>query len=174
MNQRKISSAFFKTTIVFPAISALNKTKGFLKQRLPAMSILAISFIFGFCTCYFLFPRTINNEEKPFSKPHDPWAEHLATLWENGFGVLVVRDNEAQTILHKRAAIDSKYGFRDLKNGTYKVTNYFHCRNTGYGLVNHTKKDSFLLVWHSGEVIKAPTENPGAIKITTRRVEIGY
>ncbi len=94
----------------------------------------------------------------------------IISLFESSWkGVLIVKDNKAQTVLRNRAALGrtvlgNKQGFVDLKNDSYTVHNYFTYLDTGYGIVDDGQQNFFLLLWSSGAT-KAPLINPGTINL---------
>lgn len=152
--------------------------------------VAAVSLVTGFLICRFAWPREVIIKEKGetimVSASAMPLQNSGFTMevlanekiyrifQESWLGVLEVKDGQAQTVSHKRAALGSKQGFYDLKTNTaYTVHNYFVHNGTGYGLVGNDLQNFFLLVWHSGAT-KAPAANPGTIWISQgRNIQIG-
>jgi hypothetical protein len=165
-----------KTTQDIP----INRNKS-LKTSLMVIFIVVFSFSIGFIACLIFWPSYANTtvitaQTKQIEKQLKVEKELTrgSMLEENWIGVLEVRDNEALTVLHKRAAIGNKNGFISLKIGvSYTVHNYFVHLNTGYGIVDDGQGSLFLLVWYSGD-LKAPSANPRTIRIPSgRRIETG-
>ncbi len=98
----------------------------------------------------------------------------IGIMEQSWLGVLEIKDNEAQTVLHKRAALATKNRFFDLKNDvSYTVYGYFTYMEKGYGIAGDGKNTFFPFVWYPGTT-KAPIINPGTIRIPAgRRVEPG-
>ena len=182
MRNKVKGSALLKTTTDFVVLTA--------RSPLPKMLIVfTLVLIFSFLASRFWPKNKIaetagkeqsaitTKNEKETSNDLETRSDDIANekvaklLQENWIGVLIVKDNEAQTVLHRRAAVAGKYGFIDLKNDrSYTILNYFNHLNTGYGIVDDGYRNFFLLVWQSGTT-KAPTINPGKIRMIGDRIE---
>lgn len=185
MDKRKKMHALEKTALYIPIMPLI----GLFKKLSVILVSIMLGLAVGFLVCYWWRPRYIIVERdlypaKKVAQAVLPDAdldarirrraeEMTMELLQACRGILEIKDNEAQTVLHKRAAIGSKNGFIGLKNDTpYVIHHYFLHRNTGYGIAGESAKNIFLIIWHPG-AIKPPSANPGAIKVVSgRRIEI--
>ena len=155
-----------------------------------------IIFLTGFFLCYFVWPRHIKVEvekvvekqvtvslpvvkEKALSKDElEARVQRYATTRlmnllqspENWKGVLEVKDNEAQTVRYKRAALASSQGFADLKNDSYWVYGYSVHKDVGCGICFDGQSNLFIFRWYPG-VTKVPIDIKTIRIIQGRRVE---
>lgn len=179
--KRRLDSSRLQSTTDFP-------TPPYHHGKIFYVAGIFLSFIVGFFASHVLWPRHTTTERKVYVEPRANQyssAYHLdieiqkhadarsTRMLQSCMGVLEIKDNEAQTVLHKRAAVGSKQGFVDLKNDfPYLIQSYIFHRETGYGIADDGQHNLFLIVWQPGK-IKVPTANPGAIKIVSgRRIEV--
>ncbi len=92
--------------------------------------------------------------------------QHLSGL----AGVLIVKDGVAQTALHKRAAIGSKSGYKDLPDGSYSIHSYCIHEDAGYGISMNRDNQLFAVIWLPGS-IKPPQKHPEKITVLNRNIQ---
>lgn len=168
---------------------AAELTQEFCKQsggkiRWLKASILVMAIFLAGVSTRFIWPHQVVLEkpiikevqiEKIHWKVIDAKQPTLANALEEGrFGVLMVMDGQAKTVLKNRAAVGSKHGFWDLRNDIiYTIHNYAFFQNTGYGIVSDDESNFFFLVWQTGQT-PAPITNPKTIFVPSgRKIAIG-
>jgi len=182
-----------KTTVDFlPPGPARRQWRG----KVVLVLAMAGMFFLGLVTSYAAWPRYVtvtqplpkntqpatvkekDSSPKPAERNIDAEVKHMAgerakAMLEGCAGVVEIKDNEAQTVRYKKAAIASKGGFTDLKKGVPYTFHSYHVHNDiGYGLVGDDEGLLFHLVWYPG-AIKAPTIKPVTLTVSSgKRIEL--
>lgn len=160
------------------------------KSRFPWEAILfsasfMLTFFAGIIVCKCLWPSVRYEREIPIClvahKPEHaeekkemlpPERIFIKELPEKCLGVLEIKDNEALTVLKKKAAIGSKNAFEYLKSSTSYRTICYHCLDEGFGMVAFDDENFFILRWYEGAT-KPPLHLKSFYVAKGRRIEIG-